>query len=220
VAGDIPSKQSWIGANPVSSDALMSWLKYFLIIVVAAGWYALPFLNYLLDSTLSYWLFLIFCACCVLLFFVSLSGLFRRNWKAVAIFAPAWVLAVLPLFDLEPVGQLRFWLYVQGFRIHVAPVEQYLSSKCELVEFVEDSIKQQLGECEYRMQSSYSWNAVFYDTTGQFALPPAQRTQEWKDAMYNFSSHCYLTEKAIADPVLENFYQLEISGTHVGGGGC
>jgi hypothetical protein len=100
--------------------------------------------------------------------------------------------------------------------MHVRPVEQYLS-KCELIAFVEDGIKQQLGECEYRMLSSDSWDAVFYDTTGQLALPPAQRTQGWKDAMYNFDSYCYLTEKAVARPVYEDFYTVAIPGEHVGG---
>jgi hypothetical protein len=213
-----------IGRHPACGDypivdlrrmLAMTRLKYFLVIFVAASWYAPPFLNYLLP-TLSFWLFLISCGCWIPLVFVSLSALSRRNLKTVAIFSTTWVLAVLPLFDLESMGQFRFWLYAQGFRIHVAPVEQYLS-KCELIAFVADGIEQQLGECESRMLSSDSWDAIFYDTTGQFALPPAQRTQGWKDAMYNFNSYCYLTEKAVAKPVFENFYNVVIPGEHVGG---
>jgi hypothetical protein len=193
----------------------MTRFKYLLAIFVATSWYASSFLFYLLPGIL-YWLLLISLACWLPLFFFSLSALFRRNWKLIAIFAATWVLAVLAFVEFAPVEQFRFWLLTQGFRIHVAPVEQYIS-KCELIAFVEDGIKQQLGECEYRMLSSDSWDAVFYDTTGQFALPPVQRTQGWKDAMYNFNSHCYFTEKAVADRVFENFYSIAIAGEHIGG---
>jgi hypothetical protein len=69
------------------------------------------------------------------------------------------------------------------------------------------------------MLSSNSWDVVvvFYDTTGQFALPPAQRTQGWQDAMYNNNSHCYLTEKAVAQPLFEKFHTVVIESEHVGG---
>jgi hypothetical protein len=192
----------------------MTRFKYLLVIFVAASWYALPFLTYLLP-TLSFWLLLISFACWIPLFFFSLSALFRRNWKAVAIFSATWMLAFLHFAELEPVERFRFWLYVQGFRIHVAPVERYLS-RCELIVFVEDGIEQQLAECETTSLSYNSRDVVFYDTTGQFALPPAQRTQGWKDAMYNFSSHCYLTEKATADPLYEEFYIVVIANEHLG----
>jgi hypothetical protein len=35
--------------------------------------------------------------------------------------------------------------------------------------------------------------------------------------MYDSSSHCYLTEKAVADPAFENFYTVVITIDHVGG---
>jgi hypothetical protein len=46
---------------------------------------------------------------------------------------------VLALFYIRRL--FRFWLEVQGFRIHVAPVGRYLS-RCELIAFVEDGIEQ------------------------------------------------------------------------------
>lgn len=193
----------------------MARLRYILVILVAASWYAPPFLNYLLSPTLAKWL-LILLICWVPVFFFSMGALFQRNKTAIAIYSVTWALAVLPLCELEPIGQFRSWLYVQGFRIHIAPVEQYLS-RCQLIAFMEGGIEQQFGECESRMLSSDSWDVVFYDTTEQFALPPAQRTQEWKDAMYNFDSHCYLAEKAVADPVFGNFYTVVIPGEHLGG---
>jgi hypothetical protein len=142
-------------------------LRYVLAILVAMSLYALPFLDYLLPSAMANWLLLIF-ACWTPLLFFSLGALFRRNRKAIAIYSVAWVLAALPLFKFEPVNQLRHWFWVQGLRIHIAPVERYLCS-CELVPFEEDGVTHQFGECESTMLSSDAWESV-YDTTGQFAL--------------------------------------------------
>jgi hypothetical protein len=163
----------------------MTPLKYFLAIFIGASWYVSAFLYYLLP-TISFWLPFVAFACCIPLLLFSWNALFRRDLRATAIFSAIWVLAVLPVVKPEPVDRFRFWLNVQGFRIHVAPVEQYLSSRCELIEFVEEGITQQLGDCETTNLSSDSRDEVFYDTTGQFALPPARRTQGWKDAMYSF----------------------------------
>jgi hypothetical protein len=124
----------------------MTPLKYVLIIVVLLGPYALPVLSYLLP-TVSYWLNWIFLICWIPLFFFPISALFRRDRKAVAIFSATWVLGCLPFAEFEPVDRFRFWLNLQGFRIHASPVEDYLS-KCRLTEFIEKGVKQKVGECE------------------------------------------------------------------------
>jgi hypothetical protein len=182
----------------------MTPFKYLLAIFIAASWYASEFLYYLLP-TLSFWLTFVSVACWIPVFLFSLSALLRRNWRAIAIFSVSWALAVLPIARLEPVEQFRFWLELQGFRIHVAPVERYLS-RCKLISFVEDGIEQQLGDCEIIIRSVDFRDEIFYDTTGQFALPPKQRTPGWKDAAYNFFWHCYLTDTAVADRVFGKFH--------------
>ena len=177
----------------------MTPFKYLSAIFIAASWYASEFLYYL-RPTLSFWLFLVSLACWIPVFLFSLSALFRRHCRAIAIFSVAWTLAVLPIARLEPTEQLRFWLERQGFRIHVAPVERYLS-RCKPISFVEDGIEQQLGDCEVITRSIDFWDEIFYDTTGQLALPPKQRTPGWKDAAYSFFWHCYLTDTAVAGRV-------------------
>ncbi len=193
----------------------MAPLKYILALFVATSWFATGFLSFLAPTVVP-WIFWLSLACWIPLFFVFVSVLIRRRWKAAAMVSTALALGILCFVEPESVEPFRFWLLVQGFRIHAAPVEQYLS-KCELTAFTEDGIGQQLGVCEGRMVSSNLFDAVFYDTTGQFALPPARRTKGWQDAMYPNNSHCYLTEKAIAQPLFGKFYIVMIEIEHVGG---
>lgn len=195
----------------------MTSLKYFLAIFAVASWYVAAFLKYPLP-TVSFWLLWAEFACWVPLSFFSLGALFRRDWGSLAIFSTAWLVASYCIYEpqLEP-ARVRDWLAVQGLRIHVAPVERYLAG-CKLIAFMDDGIEQQLSYCETIVRSSEDWEEIFHDTTGQFALPPRQRTQAWQDAMHNLnSSYCYLTEKAVADPLFGNFYAVVISIEHVGG---
>jgi hypothetical protein len=189
----------------------MTYIKYLLAIVVAAGWYAMPFLSYSLPIH-AVWPAVIFFACWIPLLFFSLSALFRRNWKAVAVFSATWVLALLPLLEVEPVVRFRFWLYVQGFRIHTSPLEDYLSG-CRLTEFVEQGTKQTVGECELDGDAVYDdfVYVVFYDTTGEIALPLSQRTPEWMDAMYHYSPKKVLRESQDrAEHLNGSFYRIRI----------
>jgi hypothetical protein len=198
------------GRSRQGQTIAMTPIKYLLATFIAASWYASAFLYYLLP-TVSFWLPLISFACWIPLFIFSCRAVFRRNWRTVAIFSITWGLAVLPIGGPESVDRFRFWLNVQGFRIRVAPVERYLSSRCKFIEYVEDDIEQQLGECESINRSLDFRDVVFFDTTGQLALPPKQRTQGWKDAMYyNFSPHRYLTDKAVAVFSFRGFYVVVI----------
>jgi hypothetical protein len=188
--------------------------KYLLAVFVAGSCYAADFLAYLLPTT-SYWLFFISRVCLLPLFFLSLIALIQLNRKAVAIFSIAWVMTVLPYTELKSVQRFRTWCVAGGLRIHAVPVKRYLS-KCELIAFVEDGVEQQLGECETIWSIDYL-ETVFFDTGGQFALPPAQRTQAWRDAMHNFSSYCYLSEKAVAKNAFGKFYTVVIPISYLDG---
>jgi hypothetical protein len=218
VAGPMIGRRPAHGCCPIIAlrwMLAMTRLKYILALFVAVSWFASGFLTYL-ATTVAAWIPWISLACWIPLFFVFLNVLFRRRWKAVAIVSTALALAIFFFAKPESVERFRFWLLVQGFRIHVAPAGRYLS-RCELIAFEEDGIKQQLGECETISLSIYDRYTVFYDTTGQFVLPPAQRTQGWKDAMYNFSPHCYLIETAVAKHLFEKFYSVVIASEHEDG---
>ena len=195
----------------------MTSFKYLLAIFTGASWYVAEFLKYPLPI-LWFWLPWAGLACCIPLSLFSLSALFRCNWRAFAILSAACLVASFCIYKRQPEpAWIRDWLAVQGFRIHVAPVERYLTG-CKLIAFADGSIEQQLGNCESIVRSSQEWEGIYYDTSGQFALPPKQRTQGWQDAMYNLeSSYCYLTEKAVASPLFGNFYTVVISIEHVGG---
>lgn len=185
----------------------MSPLKYVLVIVALISPYASPFLNYLLPA-FSYWLVWICLACWIPIFFFSLGALLRRDRKAISIFSATWVLA--SLYFLEPVGQFRFRLLVQGFRMHASPVGDYLS-KCRLTEFMENGIKQTVGECEASGSDDSITYFVFYDTTGELALPASQRTAEWKDAMWDYPPREVLRDgEDRAEPLFGNFYRVGI----------
>ena len=193
----------------------MTPLKYVLIIVVLLGPYALPVLSYLLP-TVSYWLNWIFLICWIPLFFFSISALFRRNRKVVAIFSATWVLGCLPFAESEPVDRFRYWLSLQGFRIHASPVEDYLS-KCRMTEFLEKGVMQTIGLCDVSGRAGITY-FVFYDTTGEIALPLPQRTPEWKDAMWHYPPKGVLRDSENRAWLLfGNFYRIDILDTEFDG---
>jgi hypothetical protein len=136
--------------------------------------------------------------------------LFRHRWKALAIFSATWLLAFLCVAKPESVERLRFWLLVQGFRIHAFPAEEYLS-RCRLTEFVENNVKQKFGQCKSWGLGDYTAYVVFYDTTGEIAAPVSDRTPEWKDATYDYSPRDVLREKeGRAKRLSREFYRVSI----------
>jgi hypothetical protein len=191
-------------------------LKYVLVFVALISPYASSFLYYLLP-TLSYWLLWIFLACLIPIFFFFLGALLRRDLKAVAILSATWTLAFLPFSEIEPVAEIRFWILVQGFRIHASPVEDYLS-KCSLTEFVEKGVRQKVGECERSGYNDAITYVVLYDTTGELASPASQRTAEWKDAMWDYPPRDVLRDgEGRAVPLFGNFYQVGVLLEEAGG---
>ena len=181
----------------------MTPFKYAVAVLVAVSLYAGPFLFYPLP-TLAYWLIWILVACSITLLFFSLGALFRRDAKAVAIFSVTWMLTVLPFLDLEPVVRFRGWLLIEGFRIHVSPVEGYLSS-CEITHFVEKRIKQAVGQCEYRP----FWDAFVYHIRVRLGIAlPIFRGSGWNDACGAILRS--VVNATRAEFLFGNFYQLAL----------
>ncbi len=161
----------------------MALLKYLLVVISLVGFYVAAFLRYPAWD-FAEWIIYITWACALAVVFFSISALFRRRWKELAIFSATLVIAFLPAFG---VGWHLEWLLGEGFRLHASPVEQYLS-QCKLVEFVENGIKQTAGQCEsHGIYSGYA-RTVIYDTTGELLKPVSQRTPEWRHAMDEFYS--------------------------------
>jgi hypothetical protein len=69
-----------------------------------------------------------------------------------------------------------------------------------------------VGDCESSGLSYSSFAVVvFYDTTGELALPPTQRTPEWKGAMSYYPAKKVLLEgDDRARHLFGNFYRVSI----------
>jgi hypothetical protein len=142
--------------------------------------------------------------CWFFIFFYFLCALILRRWKSVALYcaALAWLFFVPP-----PATKPFHWLVVQGFRIHASPVKDYLS-KCRLVEFVENGVNQTVGICQGADMGSYI-RSVYYDTTGELALPSSERTPEWKLAIRPFASNkAFVNSDPHARHLINSFYEL------------
>jgi hypothetical protein len=188
---------------------LLRWrpgsLKYILTVTILACLFGTAVLTFAFPS-LPERLLEIAVVCFLVLFVSSLGALFRRRWRELAIYLVIWPVVLLPLYKSDA----RHWLYVEAFRVHVSPIEEYLS-KCELFEFVQNGTKQRVGRCERESVANEIIRDVFYDTSGQFELPVAQRTPEWKAAMGHFSPHAVLIEKeGRAEKLIGNFYEVII----------
>jgi hypothetical protein len=81
-----------------------------------------------------------------------------------------------------------------------------------LTDFIEKGVKQTVGECEASgVVYGPIADVVFYDTTGELALPISQRTPEWKDAMWHYPAKKVLRDgEDRAEPLFGNFYRVEI----------
>jgi hypothetical protein len=186
----------------------MKLLKYLLVAATLVSWVTHQLLMYV--PGFSDWSFLVCVGCINILFVCALLALIRRKWNTLAIFCVAFVIILLH----QP-GQ---WLQSTGFRIHASPIEKYLA-QCRLVTFVEDGKKQQVGECQGVPTSDITWDTVIYDTTGQFVLPPAQRTQGWKSAMGMLSSpDVYIESEGRASHIFGDFYVIGVRIDELQGG--
>jgi hypothetical protein len=177
-------------------------LKYLLLLIALISPYASAFLTYLLPD-LSDGFYEIRWMCWIFVFFLSLSALFQQQWKAIAIFSAAWAWLFLTPYQFEKPSD---WLLGEGFRIHASAIGDYLS-RCRLVAFTENDVKQTVGLCDGVDKGTVFYN-VYYDTTGEFALSPFQRTLEWRLAMSQLESEELL--RYSARPMSGNFYRMGI----------
>jgi hypothetical protein len=189
---------------------LLRWrpgsLKYILAVTILACSFGAALLAFAFP-TLSEQLFKVTLVCFLVLFVGFLRALFRRRWRELAIYLVIWFVVLLP----HKFGASR-WLYVEAFRVHASPIEEYLS-RCELFEFVENDKKQVLGWCELGAVGNEVARQIFYDTTEEFGLPVSQRTPEWKAVMGKYDPVGLLTKKeGRGTKLIEHFYEVIIPG--------
>jgi hypothetical protein len=184
-----------------------SKIKYLLALLAIASLIGSPLLAFSLPVT-SERLIEIYLVCLVGLFVSFIRAAFRRRWADVGILVVIWPLVLFPFYG--PTAPLR-WIYVEAFRIHASPIDAYLS-RCKLIEFVESGTRQMLGRCDILVMTGEYAREVFYDTTGEFGLPIAQRTAEWEAAMGHFSPRAVFLEKeGRAEKLFGNFYEIQLS---------
>jgi hypothetical protein len=190
-----------------------SAIKYVLLVVALASWFSAGPLKFSFRG-IADWLLPVYLACLLALFFLSLGALLFRRWKEVGILFVIWAVVLLPFYGW--IERPR-WVYVEAFRRHASPIEEYLS-RCKLVEFVENDAKQKVGLCERLPMGRGDKLTIIYDTTGQLALPVSRRTPEWTKAMVRFSPGRYFTEaEGHADHLFGNFYEVYVPLEHADG---
>jgi hypothetical protein len=138
-----------------------------------------------LARDLSDLLLYLFVACSLILAFACIGALVHRRWKDLVLFSATLVIAYVPLFGIR--AHLE-WLSARGFLLHASPVREYLSARCKLVDFVENGIKQTVGECEGVGGAGGREGSIMYDTTGELLQPVSHRPQAWRNAMSGFYS--------------------------------
>jgi hypothetical protein len=194
------------GAQPSARHPTGSAIKYVLLIVALASWFGVRPLRFSFPD-LADWLPIVYLACLLALFFLFFGALLFRRWKQVAILLVIWAMVLLPSYGPS---ELPRWVYVEAFRHHISPIEQYLS-RCKLIEFVENDVKQKVGVCERLRLPGDGTLTVIYDTTGQLALSVSQRTPQWTKAMGRFSPARVFTElEGRANHLFGNFYEVLI----------
>lgn len=183
-----------------------SAIKYILLVIALVSWFGTRPLRFSLPGLANQLVF-VYVACLLALFLLLLGALLFLRWKEVAIFLVIWTLVVLPVYRGS---ELPRWIYVEAFRLHAAPIEEYLS-RCKLIEFVENGAKQKVGLCERLPLPGDGWLTMIYDTSGQLMLPVSRRTPEWTKAMVRFSpGRVYTQLDDRANHLFGNFYEVLI----------
>jgi hypothetical protein len=200
--------------NPYAAwESLVAKVKWIFLTVALVSPFACQFLDFLLPRVSTLLLFIAF-FCWIFLILSFLVSLFRRRWRSVAIFTAVWILISLPFFGVR---EQYIWLRVQGFRIHIAPIEKYLAS-CTLYDFVEGGTRQTVGTCKSSWDGPIE-TTVFYDSSRQFKLPASQRTAGWKQAMSHFTdSHILIDSDNRAHHLFEEFYEVSTNIAEMKGG--
>jgi hypothetical protein len=211
-ASDAEPGRSGAASSVRRTKSLRLPLAYALFAAILASWIATPLLLFS-HPTLTYKLIWVYLACLLVLLFLFLGALFRfwRRWKEVAIFLAIGAVVLLPYYRLDYLLEIPAGALVTiAFRVHSAPIEQYLA-RCDLVRFSENGSEQSVGECERLDVGNEDAVAVFYDSTGEFILPVSQRTPEWTAAMRHFEPVDTLSKiKGRTAHVYGNFYDILI----------
>jgi len=196
--GTQPSGWQW---SPFGSA-----IKYVLLVIALTSWFSLPLLRLLFPDRFER-LVDVYVACLLALFFLFLGALLFRRWKEVTIFFGIWAVVLMPIYGPR---ELPRWVYVEAFRRHASPIEEYLS-RCKLVEFVENGAKQKVGVCERQGLPGDGVLTVVYDTTGQLMLSASQRAPAWTQAMGRFSPGKFFTQsEGHARHLFGNFYEVAV----------
>lgn len=182
-------------------------LKYILLVVIVGSWIVGALLSFV-APLFVYHLVWVDIVCLLVLFCLFLGALFRRRWKEVAVFFIIWAVVLLPYYGSDaPLRQL----VVLAFRVHVSPVDEYLS-RCKLIEFVENGATQAVGVCETTGLGNETYRLVIYDTTGEIALPASRKTPEWTEAMMRFRQAKLLVKSEDrVDHLFGHFYRVAFS---------
>src|SRR5262249_1014096 len=128
------------------------------------------------------------------------------------------VAQLLPILPALGTGHELNRLISLGFRLHASPLSEYLST-CDLVDFVENGVKQTVGMCESRgLYRGYA-HTVIYDTTANLLKPEAEKSPEWKQAMDKFYSEQVLaTSQGRSSRIFGDFYDVGNSLAEARGG--
>jgi hypothetical protein len=140
------------------------------------------------------------------LLILFIEAVVRRSWRLSAVFA---LISLLLTFYLTDVAGQREWLRTVGFYAKTKMISNYLS-KCRLADFVEKGVGQTAGFCEGHDRGDY-YEAVVYDTTGEFVLPVSERTPEWKAMMCATVKDAQVDRDLAAYHLFGHYYAVVIS---------
>lgn len=179
----------------------MVWPKRIVIAIALLTLYG-SHLCYFLAPNITLGLLVVSLVLLIPLLIFVVEALYGRQWRVVTILAVVWCLVGLPFF----VRSVPNWISHQGFRVLTWLSHDY-RSRCRLTDFVENSVKQTAGFCEGFDRGEY-FDFVVYDTTGEFLLPVAQRTPEWKRVMSVATEKSLVSKEHRADHLFGNYYRI------------
>ena len=184
----------------------MIWLKRLSILAIIGAVLGLCSYEffYLLYQPILEWLNYVRVASNLLLAVLSLGALITLRLKWIAIFAATWIFIFLPDDAFLAPFQL---LSGAGFHVQVLLDGDYLS-RCQMADVIENGSAKKVGLCERYSRQLVGCDYVMYDTSRQFALPPWQRTPEWKRAINVVAEHSHVAPNNEAMHLFGDFYRV------------
>jgi len=183
-------------------------MKCFKIIAIIApvGCVYGAFFCYFLVPGAVLWLFLAAFVLLIPLICFSVAALIRRDLRSASILALSWLLLVTPFIDGR---SSSIWLRAAGFYVKTRLTPGY-QSRCNMLEFVEDGVKETAAACEAFDRVEF-FDSIVYDTAGEFVLPAAQRTPEWKKAMLVVDREAPVDKDRAAYHLFGHYYAVEVN---------